>query len=205
MAHTYAEVADLKVYLDITSNSEDMLLELMLEAATQMIDTACHRRFVPAGHGQQQVPETFKFTPLSERSNGNLLDDYTLNLGMDLLSLTSITNGDGTPIPVSGVVLLPSNTTPANMIRIKSSSSYFWTYTESPEEAVSVTGKWAYSEHPPKSIELACLRLAGYLYKQRELGPDSDRAVLSADGVVLAAPKIPGDILTILAPFIRRS
>jgi hypothetical protein len=202
----YADLADLKVYLKITSNSEDTMLELMLDAATEMIDTVCHRRFAPPqGQGQGQHDETFKFTPLSERSEGNLLDDYTMNLGMDLLSLTSITNGDGTPIPVSGVVLLPSNTTPANMIRIKSSSGYFWTYIESPEESVSVTGRWAFSEHPPKNIEVACLRLAGYLYKQRELGPDSDRAVLSADGVVLAAPKIPGDILTILAPYIRRS
>lgn len=200
----YADVADLKAYMKITSDSEDELLEQLLDAATRMIDVYCKRHFTPE-HVHGNDPTSKVFTPLSELNGGNLLDDYTLNLGHDLAQLTSITNGDGTPIPVSGVVLLPLNITPANMIRIKSSSGYFWSYTDSPEASVTVTGRWGYSLQVPQDIYNACLRLARYLYQQREANPDSERAVLSADGIVLAAPKIPDSILTILSPYIRRT
>lgn len=201
----YATTAQLKSYLGITSSSDDSLLSDAISGAQAMIDAFCHRHFEPESKHGPAASHTHYFTPLSERDGGDLLDDYTLNLGHDLAELTSITNGDGTAIPTNAVVLLPLNVVPANMIRIKSSSSYFWTYTDSPEGAVQIAGKWSYSTDVPADIARACLRLAAYLYRQREGTPDSDRAILSADGVVLAAPRIPSDITAMLTPYIRRS
>ena len=200
----YTTTSALKSYLGITSSVDDTLLGNAIDQAYSMINTFCHRHFDPeAKHGPSDLVKYF--TPLSERDGGDLLDDYTLNLGHDLASLTSITNGDGTSIPTNQVVLLPMNTTPTNMIRIKSSSSYFWTYNNSPEGAVQIAGKWGYSLDAPDDIVVANLRLAAYLYRQREGTPDSDRAILSADGVVLAAPRIPSDITAMLTPYIRRT
>ena len=200
----YTTTSALKAYLGITSSADDTLLGDAITRAQAMIDTFCHRHFEPeAKHGPN--PHVHHFTPLSERDGGDLLDDYTLNLNHDLAELTSITNGDGTAIPTNQVVLLPLNATPANFIRIKSSSGYQWTYTDSPEGAVQIAGKWGYSLEAPADIVAATLRLAAYLYRQREGTPDSDRAVLSADGVVLAAPRIPSDITAMLTPYIRRS
>lgn len=200
----YTTTSALKAYLGITSSADDTLLGNAIDQAYSMINTFCHRHFDPeAKHGPNDLIKYF--TPLRERDGGDLLDDYTLNLGVDLASLTSITNGDGTAIPTNQVVLLPMNITPTNMIRIKSSSSYQWTYTDSPEGAVAIAGKWGYSLDAPDDIVVANLRLAAYLYRQREGTPDSDRAVLSADGVVLAAPRIPSDITAMLTPYRRRS
>lgn len=194
----YTTTSALKAYLGITSSADDSLLSNAIDRAQSMIDTFCHRHFEPETN-------THYFTPLNERDGGNLLDDYTLNLNYDLSELTSITNGDGTAIPSNQVVLLPLNTVPSNFIRIKSSSSYFWTYNDSPEGAVAIAGKWSYSLSAPADIVAATLRLSAYLYRQREGTPDSDRAVLSADGVVLAAPRIPSDITAMLTPYIRRT
>lgn len=201
----YTTTSALKSYLGITSSSDDSLLSDAIAAAQSMIDTYCHRHFEPESHHGPAASHTHYFTPLSEREGGDLLDDYTLNLNHDLAELTSITNGDGTAIPTNAVVLLPLNVVPSNMIRIKSASNYFWTYTDSPEGAVQIAGKWSYSTNVPDNIVRACLRLAAYLYRQREGTPDSDRAVMSADGVILAAPRIPSDITAMLAPYIRRT
>lgn len=201
----YATTAQLKSYLGITSSSDDTLLGDAITRAQAMIDTFCKRHFEPESAHGPAASHTHYFTPLTERDGGDLLDDYTLNLNHDLAELTSITNGDGTTIPINQVVLLPMNTIPTNFIRIKSSSSYFWTYNDSPEGAVAIAGKWSYSLDVPADIVAATLRLAAYLYRQREGTPDSDRAVLSADGVVLAAPRIPSDITAMLTPYIRRT
>lgn len=201
----YTTTSALKAYLGITSSVDDTLLSDAITRAQSMIDTFCHRHFEPESNHGPAASHAHYFTPLSERDGGDLLDDYTLNLNHDLAELTSITNGDGTAIPTNQVVLLPMNTTPANFIRIKSSSGYQWTYTNSPEASVAIAGKWSYSLDVPADIVAATLRLASYLYRQREGTPDSDRAVLSADGVVLAAPRIPSDITAMLTPYIRRT
>lgn len=201
----YTTTSALKAYLGITSSADDSLLSNAIDRAQAMIDAFCHRHFEPESAHGPAASHTHYFTPLSERDGGDLLDDYTLNLNHDLAELTSITNGDGTAIPTNQVVLLPMNTVPANFIRIKSSSGYQWTYTDSPEASVAIAGKWSYSLDVPADIVAATLRLSAYLYRQREGTPDSDRAVLSADGVVLAAPRIPSDITAMLTPYIRRT
>lgn len=201
----YTTTAALKAYLGITSASDDALLADAINRAQAMIDRHCHRHFEPEADHGPAASHVHYFTPMLERFGGDLLDDYTLNLSHDLAELTSITNGDGTPIPNNQVVLLPLNTVPTSMIRIKSSSGYFWTYNGSVEASVQVAGKWCYSLDIPDDIIAATLRLAGYLYRQREGTPDSDRAMISADGVVLTAPRIPSDIKEMLRPFIRRS
>ncbi len=201
----YTTTAALKAYLGITSSSDDSLLSDAINRAQAMIDRHCHRHFEPEADHGPAASHVHYFTPLLERFGGDLLDDYTLNLSHDLAELTSITNGDGTAIPTNQVVLLPLNVVPTNAIRIKSSSGYFWTYSNSPEASVQVAGKWSYSLDVPDDIVAATLRLAGYLYRQREGTPDSDRAIMSADGVMLAAQRIPADVREILRPFIRRS
>lgn len=201
----YTTTAALKAYLGITSSSDDSLLADAISRAEAMIDRHCHRHFEPESQHGPAASHVHYFTPLREIYGGDLLDEYTLNLNHDLAELTSITNGDGSVIPNNQVVLLPLNTVPTSMIRIKSSSGYFWTYSDSPEGSVQIAGKWSYSLDVPDDIVAATLRLAGYLYRQREGTPDSDRSIISADGVMLAAQRIPADVREILRPFIRRS
>jgi hypothetical protein len=195
----YTTTAELKAYMNITASSDDTQLGYAVTRAQAMVDLATHRTFEAA------ADTTRTYTPLLFNDGGDLMDYDTLYLSADLYQLTSITNGDGTAVSLSDVVLLPSNVKPAYGIKIKRGVNVSWTHTTTPENSVSVVGRFAYSLTAPAEIVAATLRIAAYLYRQREGTPDSDRAILSADGMVLAAPQIPKDIQTILKPYVRRS
>jgi len=202
----YITTAELKSYLGITSSSDDTELAHIPDRVTAAIDSYCHRHFEPeSGHGPA-ASHTHYYTPLLETAGGDLLDWYTLDLGHDLAELTSITNGDGTAISSTDVVLLPLNTVPTNMIRIKSSSGAFWTYSGSPEGAVQVAGKWSYGTDVPDDVKAAALRWGAHLYRLRT-GATSVPAdiTVSADGVASVSNRIPSDVAQMLKPYIRRS
>lgn len=197
----YITATDLKNYMKINGNSDDTQLALFADRAQHVVDSYTHRVFEWAGAGTVK-----KFTPVSYLDGGDLYDMYTLSLGLhEFYELTSITNGDGVAISTSDVVLLPQNITPKYAVRIKSSANKTWTYTTTIEESVSITAKWAYSASAPADIVQAALRIGAYLYRQRDGTPDSDRPIVSADGVVLSAPRIPSDVLELLRPYRRRS
>jgi maltoporin len=197
----YITATDLKNYMKISGSSDDTQLALFADRAQHVVDSYTHRVFEWSGAGTVK-----KFTPVSYLDGGDLYDMYTLSLGLnECFELTSITNGDGVAISTSDVVLLPQNITPKYAIRIKSSANKTWTYTTTIEESVSITAKWSYSATPPADIVQAALRIGAYLYRQRDGTPDSDRPIVSADGVVLSAPRIPSDVLELLRPYRRRS
>ena len=197
----YITATDLKNYMKINGNSDDTQLALFADRAQHVVDSYTHRVFEWAGAGTVK-----KFTPTSYLDGGDLYDMYTLSLGLnEFYELTSITNGNGVAISTSDVVLLPQNITPKYAVRIKSSANVNWTYTTTIEESVSITAKWAYSASAPADIVQAALRIGAYLYRQRDGTPDSDRPIVSADGVVLSAPRIPSDVLELLRPYRRRS
>lgn len=197
----YITATDLKNYMKINGNSDDTQLALFADRAQHVVDSYTHRVFEWAGAGTVK-----KFTPTSYLDGGDLYDMYTLSLGLnEFYELTSITNGNGVAISTSDVVLLPQNITPKYAIRIKSSANTTWTYTTTIEESVSITAKWSYSASAPADIVQAALRIGAYLYRQRDGTPDSDRPIVSADGVVLSAPRIPSDVLELLRPYRRRS
>lgn len=197
----YITATDLKNYMKISGNSDDTQLALFADRAQHVVESYTHRVFEWADGGTVK-----KFTPTSYLDGGDLLDIYTLSMGMhEFYELTSITNGDGTAVSLSDVVTIPGNLTPKYAIRLKSNVNIRWTYTGAVEEAISVTAKWAYSATASADIVQAALRIGAYLYRQRDGTPDSDRPIVSADGVVLSAPKIPSDVLELLRPYRRRS
>lgn len=197
----YISASDLKSYMKISGNSDDTQLALFADRAQHVIEAYTHRVFEWAGAGTVK-----KFTPTSYLDGGDLLDIYTLSTGMhEFYELTSITNGDSTAVSLSDVVTLPGNLTPKYAIRLKSNVNIRWTYSGAMEEAISVTAKWAYSATAPANIVQAALRIGAYLYRQRDGTPDSDRPIVSADGVVLSAPTIPSDVRELLRPYVRRS
>lgn len=197
----YITATDLKNYMKINGNSDDTQLALFADRAQHVVEAYTHRVFEWAGAGTVK-----KFTPTSYLDGGDLLDIYTLSMGLsEFYELTSITNGDGTAISTSDVVLLPGNITPKYAIRIKSSANVTWTYSTTIEESISITAKWAYSATAPADIVEAALIIGASLYRRRDGNSDSDRAIVSADGVVLSAPKIPSDAKELLRPYVRRS
>lgn len=196
----YVTAAEMRAFLDITSTDDDAIFIALIAAASRTVNAITHRVF------EASTTSTRKFTPLTRRNGGNLTNDgRTLMFDDDLCSLTSIVNGDGSTIASSEYFLIAPNSTVWYGVTLKSMSSVTWTYTGSPELSVEITGKWAYSETCPADIAQAVKMIVKHFYTARAVGNDSDRDVLSADGVVIAASRIPSAVHKILGAYVRYS
>lgn len=191
--------------MGITASTDDALLALCIDRAQSTIESYTNRKF------EATADTTRKYTPIVDRIgsgmgfSGDLMDDYTIDLNYDLISLTSVTNGTGDTIPLTAVITMPLNFTPAYAVRIKQSSGYFWSYVGSPEASVSITGRFGYSLTAPANIQQACLRLASQMYRQRDGSPDLGNSLISADGVTIVTSAMAKDIEALLKPYRRRS
>jgi len=199
----YITVSGLKESMGITESSEDALLATIITMATDAVNEYTGRTFEPAG--AQGGHHTHYYTPLPRRYGGDIddSDGRTLWLHYDLAEVQSVVNGNGVTIPSGEYVTLPYNLTPWYAIQLKRGSTYSWTYSGiSPERTVQITGKWCYSLEAPGSVQMAMYKLCSYYYRGRADG-QSDRDVLSTDGVVLAAARIPTDVQSLLRPYRR--
>lgn len=130
---SYSSLADLKTYLNISATSDDDLLQTILDAATNRIDSLCGRLFQAAANTTRYYDPT-----LDVHGNDLYLDE-------DLSYVSAVTDGASVDI-TSSTYVNPRNATPYYSIGIKRSTSYYWTYTTDPQNSISVTGRFAYME-----------------------------------------------------------
>lgn len=187
----YCTLADVRLYQHIGSGktAHDSLLNDLISKASARIDRYCNRTFVAAS-------ATRKFHGMHD------VDSQTLYLDEDLVSVTSITNGDGTTLSASDYVLEPTNRTPKFAVRLKASSSKSWTWTTDPEEAISVAGLWGYASTQPPDIKHAAVRLVAWYFAQRDAPFEAQG--LPELGIVTVPSDIPADIKATLDPYVRR-
>jgi len=183
----YTDTTTLKRYLGITGTGDDTLLTELIARAQAIIDSHTRRTFEASADATKYF---------------DVPDEYELYLGTDLCSVTSVTNGDGTA--VTEYVTLPRRSTPYYAIVPKALSGVVWTYTTNPENAIAVTGKWAYSTSAPADVAGACVRLAAYLYRQKDNAGEMDRAIVAGNATILPA-QLPADVMTMLRPYRRMS
>lgn len=189
----YATAAELKTYLSISGSGDDTLLGELLDRATAMIDRYTNRTFAAAG-------DTTRYFTVDADTEGRMLWFDT-----DICSITTVkTNNDAaspTTIASTEYVTMPRNRTPYYGIKLLWSSDNEWTYTDDPEMGIEVTGKWAYSTTAPDDIAQACIRLAAFLYRQK----DAQLADVTAIevGVVVRTPALPADVKMLLEGYRR--
>ena len=119
-----------------------------------------------------------------------------LLLDYPCLSITTLTNGDGQTISSTNYVTEPVNYTPFFRVRLKATSTYSWVYIDSPENAISIAGKWAWSLTAPADIKQTTLRLATWLYRQKDTGSDSDRTIVTPGGIIMPSA-LPKDVMSV--------
>jgi hypothetical protein len=188
MAYTTATL--LKTYLGITGASDDTLLTNLISRAQAAIDRYTGRTF------EASANTTRKFTV------GIDTDGRVLYLDEDLASINAIvTNADGganaDTLTTGEYVTKPRNRTPYFAIEILASADATWDYTTDPENGITVSGKWAWSASAPDDIVQACIRLAGYFYRQKDAGVFDVTAMPDA-GVIQIPQGIPKDVKMIL-------
>jgi hypothetical protein len=197
---SYCTLDALKSALKIVATNEDTLLTTFLGAAQSVIDSTCHRTFeasadtVKTFHALDDLDDTDKHLLYLFDAKPNLLD---------LCQITTVTNGDATVITTADYVTVPPNVPPFTALRIKHNSSKFWTYTTNPDNAISITGRWAYSIAAPASIIMAHLRLAMWFYRQRDTSADVVNIIPGRTGVQILPGDLPRDVMALLRPFMK--
>ncbi|MCI0726428.1 MAG: phage gp6-like head-tail connector protein [Chloroflexi bacterium] len=191
----YVTLGQLKGYLGISEADDDGLLQQILDGAQKAIDKFCDRTFEAAA-------DTTRYVDYDKRH----VVDRTLYLDYDLAWVTSVVNGDGETIAASAYVTIPRHETPYYALKLKTGSAKAWTFQDDPEDAIAITGRWAYSLTVPDDVELACMRLAAWLYRQKDTSKgDTDRPILGGFGVVILPSQLPKDVVQLLQKYVREA
>lgn len=186
----YTDLTSLKRYLGISSTNDDTLLGECIARAQALIDDYTGRTFEAA------ADTTRTFDAVDD------VDGRLLYLDEALCQITSVTNGDGVVVAASEYTTQPRNETPYHALKLLASSGKAWQYEDDHEDAISIVGRWAWSVTAPTAIVQATIRLAAYLYHQKDNAQELDRTVV-AGGNVLLPSELPRD-LTQMLDYYRR-
>lgn len=165
----FVSIRDFREYLGTTGDSKDSLLEACLRAAQREILNYCHRSSDWTGFETSTGTRYYKADSVVDLPVGSVYsvaggkswDQWggtsrsqgtaaVLWLGdADLLSVDSLTNGDGTSISSTSYWLEPRNKKPYRYIRLKSDES--WVFNTDGE--ISVAGSWGYSTGPDDDLK----------------------------------------------------
>lgn len=189
---SYATIAEFKNWMRITSTdtTDDAIITDIIDAASRVIDNETRRTFYAR----------------TETHYYDVPDGDTLYIeDDDLLSITTLTNGDTTVLTTSDYYLLPNNATPKYGIKTKASSTNGWEGKSNGDDyqAITILGTWGYSASAPTDIKDACLMISSAYYHRRFGENDSSETTITAGGVVITAKDIPASARAILDNYAR--
>jgi hypothetical protein len=165
---SYATLADFKSYIsEMTggiqttfTTAENTLLQQFLDQADAEIEGQTGRRF-----GQGANNHTHYYTE-------DDIDDDTLYLDADLISVITLTNGDGTAIASTDYFLLPMNASVSGEgaydgsywgVKLKSTKSW-----QTPTDGrITLVGRWGYLQGVPIDVVRAAMRIAYWYWTKR--------------------------------------
>ena len=179
----YVTIEQFKLWFSIAGDTED-------EQIQQAINTAVTWFEGITGRTYEAGADTTRYFDADRDTDRDTLYFYQL----DLCQLTSVVNGDGQTIPNGDLITEPRQFGPYYALRLKLSSSHAWTYTDTPEDAIAVTGRWAYSITPPDDVKQAVLDVAKSHYEQRLGNVDATQATASPSGFMLAPAGLPKSV-----------
>jgi len=197
---TYTTRVAVKSELKITATTDDTLIDGYVTLVQRIIEA-----YPPLGTGRvfEVSTDTTRYLDAPPDSLDNRLDgpNYVLLLPDDLCSITTVVNGDGTTLTTSDYLTEPRSHTPYHALRLKSGTGTIWTFTDSPEGAIAITGKWGFSTSAPADIQRAATRLCVWMYRSRD-NAGFDQDIQTEDGMILGA-RMPRDIRAILDTYVR--
>lgn len=191
MTERYASLIEFKNFARITSTdaTDDGVIGNILDGVSRLIDNETRRTFYAR----------------TETHYYDVPDDDTLYiLDDDLLTITTLTNGDATVLTTTDYILLPNNSSPKWGIKIKGSSTKCWEEDSNgdEEQAITILGTWGWSATAPADIKEACLEIAMAAYHRFGENATSETTITSG-GVVITPRDIPAGARAILDNYAR--
>jgi hypothetical protein len=183
----YTTANDIALALNIAGTQDDAWLTTLADSASAWVDAHCA---VPSGGFAVATDSTRHYDVCA-------LDDGELRLDAPLVSLTSITNADGTAINKATVRLYPLNSGHYWSIRMLSTGPG-WQWVQ--DGLFAVTGKWGWSTTPPTPVKEATTMLAAWMYKRYQAGLQ-DAANNAEIGQMMYSERMPKQVVALLAPF----
>jgi hypothetical protein len=162
---------------------DDAVLQMFIDQAQAEIESVTGRKF-------EGATATKYYTAAD-------IDSGLLWLSDDLISITTLTNGDGAAIASDAYSLLPYNHTPRYAVMLKSTTA--WTFPV--DGRVSILGSWGYSATAPDDIKRLAYRLAYFYWLKRSA--TGETSVLN-DSTAQVASEYPADIKSALRRYKRR-
>ena len=199
---SYATLAEFKSYIgEMTggvqtsfSAAEDTLLQKFLDQADQEIDMYTGRSF-----GQGANHHIHYYTK-------DDVDGDTLYLDADLVSVQTLTNGDGTVISSSDYWLLPMNVSvtgqnalDGSFSAIKLKSTKQWEF--STDGRISVEARWGYMQGVPIDIVRIAMRIAYWYWAKRN---ETGAVNVVGEQTTQQTDAYPADVTIVLDRYVRR-
>jgi hypothetical protein len=210
----YTTLAKVKGYLKIPSGevSDDALLTDFATQAQSVIESMTERKFEASSDTTRKFDAVRyqDYVDITQVAYNRYYDYYDQRVlwfnRYDCCQITTVTNGDNTVVDSSKYVTLPinavANGNPFFAIRLKMNSSVVWTWDDSPDAAISVTGRWAYSITAPTDIAYATMVLAAEMYRKKDNSIDANRTIVTRDGII-SKVSFPEDVMTIIDQYRR--
>lgn len=164
----YCTLAELRGWTGISETShtaDDTRLEIAVEAASRYIDELCGRRFYTTSTDETRYYET---------DNPNRV--WAAHGLDDVVSVTTLTTDEeedrsySTTWETTDYDLLPHNATldgrPYTAIQVTPDGDYTF---PTCAKGIKVVGKFGYGTTAPTIVKQACLILASYLFKQKDV------------------------------------
>lgn len=190
IANGYSTLEEYRDYHQVESISsvDDGVVESLIEGASRYIDAQTGRTFYAR-------TETRYFSVPGSRE---------LRFDDDLLTITTLTNGDATTIDSTEYNFMPRNVSPKYGLKLKEASSVAW-YPDSDnnyEYVISIAGTWGYVATVPDDVVTACLEIAKSAYGRRT-GTSDGVARITAAGVVIQPRDVSSYAMAIIARYRR--
>lgn len=175
-----------------TNTADDGVIESMITQASRIFDGETLRTFYAR-------TETHYYDCPADGRTLDILDD-------DLLTVTTLTNGDGSVITSTTYALRPRNTTAKNQIVLNLLGTTLFTIstTTGTEDAISVLGTWGYSSTTPADVEAAVIDIVTNAYHRRFGVNTEGAATVTGSGVVITPRDIPDSAWRTIARYRRR-
>ncbi len=178
----YATLASLKAALNIATTADDALLTDLIVRASRIIDRLTGTTF-------QATTATRKiWSPIIARDD---IRQYVLLLPPGWLlaaAPTAVSDGAGNVIPPADVIPQPAQA-PHHSLALAGGARW-----REREGAITITGAWGYSLTPPDDIVHATIRLAAWLYRQRDTHQEVMYVQTLEGGVVVPPARLPLDV-----------